>query len=133
MGKVGILLVGHGSKKEYNKDLISKTASLIAQRNPDYIVKCGFMEFNEPTIPQALDQFTSEEIDSLAVVPLFLARGVHIDEDIPGILNLKNGAKTGTFKLTNKEIPLVYADPIGPNPLLADLMAENARAALSQI
>ena len=133
MGKVGILLVGHGSKKEYNKNLIIKTAGLIAERNPDYIVKCGFMEFSEPTIPQSLGQFRDEEIDSLAVVPLFLARGVHIDEDIPGILNLEQGQKKGTFKLKSREIPLVYADPIGPNPLLADLMAENARKALSSI
>ncbi|HWQ66253.1 MAG TPA: sirohydrochlorin nickelochelatase [Methanospirillum sp.] len=130
MNKVGILLVGHGSKKEYNKNLISKTAGLIAQNYPDYIVRCGFMEFNEPTIPAALEEFRSDEIDSLAVVPLFLARGVHIDEDIPGLLNLESGQKKGTFKLKDREIPLVYADPIGPNPLLADLMAENARQAL---
>ncbi|MFH0968782.1 MAG: sirohydrochlorin nickelochelatase [Methanobacteriota archaeon] len=133
MGKVGILLVGHGSKKEYNKDLITKTAALIAERYPDYVVKCGFMEFNEPAIPQSLDQFRSEDIDSLAVVPLFLARGVHIDEDIPGLLNLQHGQKKGTFMLKTREVPLVYADPIGPNPLLADLMAENALKALSQI
>jgi sirohydrochlorin cobalto/nickelchelatase len=133
MGNVGILLVGHGSKKEYNKDLITKTSALIAERHPNYIVKCGFMEFSEPTIPESLEQFRSEDIDSLAVVPLFLARGVHIDEDIPGILKLQSGQKKGTFKLQSREIPLVYADPIGPNPLLADLMAENAKQALSLI
>lgn len=133
MGKTGILLVGHGSKKEYNKNLITQTAGLIAERHPDYIVKCGFMEFNEPTIPQSLDEFRSEDITSIAVVPLFLARGVHIDEDIPGILKLAPGQKIGTFQLKSGEIPLVYADPIGPNPLLADLMAENAKQALSQI
>jgi sirohydrochlorin cobalto/nickelchelatase len=133
MGNVGILLVGHGSRKESNKDLISKTAALIAERHPDYTVKCGFMEFNEPAIPDALDLFRTENIESLVVVPLFLARGVHIDEDIPELLNLTPGQKKGTFKLESREIPLVYADPIGPNPLLADLMAENARQALTLI
>ena len=133
MGKVGILLVGHGSKKEYNKDLIIKTAGLIADRHPEYLVKCGFMEFNEPSIAQSLDQFKNEDLESIAVVPLFLARGVHIDEDIPGLLNLAQGQKKGSFQLKNKEIPLVYADPIGPNPLLAELMAENAMQALSLI
>ncbi len=133
MGKVGILLVGHGSKKEYNKDLITRTAALISDRNPEYSVKCGFMEFNEPSIAQALDLFRTEDLESLAVVPLFLARGVHIDEDIPGLLGLTSGQKKGSFSLQNREIPLVYADPIGPNPLLADLMTENARQALSLI
>lgn len=133
MTKTGILLVGHGSKKEYNKNLITKTAEIIAQKNPDYIVRCGFMEFNEPTIRESLDSFKHDDVDSIAVVPLFLARGVHIDEDIPGILGLAPGQKKGLFSLTGKEVPLVYADPIGPNPLLADLMMENAKAALDLI
>lgn len=133
MSKTGILLVGHGSKKEYNKDLITKTADIIAQKHPEYIVRCGFMEFNQPTIKESLDMFRNDDVDSIAVVPLFLARGVHIDEDIPGILGLASGQKRGLFPLTNKEVPLVYADPIGPNPLLAELMMENAKVALDQI
>lgn len=133
MTKTGILLVGHGSKKEYNKDLISKTADLIAQKHPEYIVRCGFMEFNQPSIRESLDLFKNDDINSIAVVPLFLARGVHIDEDIPGILGLAAGQKRGLFPLANKEVPLVYADPIGPNPFLADLMMENAKVALDLI
>lgn len=133
MGKTGILLVGHGSKKQYNKDLITKTADLMASKHPEYIIKCGFMEFSEPSIQGALDEFKVEDIESLAVVPLFLARGVHIDEDIPGILNLPAGEKKGTFDLNGKRVPLVYADPIGPNPLLADMMVESAHSALKKI
>ncbi|HOL40334.1 sirohydrochlorin nickelochelatase [Methanospirillum sp.] len=133
MTKTGILLVGHGSKKAYNKDLITKTAEIIAQKHPEFIVRCGFMEFNEPTIRESLDSFRQEDVESIAVVPLFLARGVHIDEDIPGIIGLAPGQKRGIFALNGKEVPLVYADPIGPNPLLADLMMENARAALDLI
>ncbi|NLL10385.1 MAG: sirohydrochlorin nickelochelatase [Methanomicrobiales archaeon] len=133
MTKTGFLLVGHGSKKEYNKNLITKTADIIAERNPDYLVRYGFMEFNEPTIRQSLDMFKNDDVDSIVVVPLFLARGVHIDEDIPGILGLTSEQKRGLFPLANKEVPLVYADPIGPKPLLADLMIENARAALDLI
>lgn len=133
MAKTGILLVGHGSKKEYNKDLITKTADLIAKKHPDYLVRCGFMEFNEPDIKTSLELFKKDDIDSLAVVPLFLARGVHIDEDIPGILGLAPGQKKTTFTAHNRQIQLVYADPIGPKPLLADLMVENAQVALKQI
>jgi sirohydrochlorin cobalto/nickelchelatase len=133
MGKTGILLVGHGSKKEYNQDLVSKTAELIAKQHNDYIVRCGFMEFNQPDIKTSLEKFRDDEIDSIAVVPLFLARGVHIDEDIPGIIGLASGQKKGSFALKNREIPLVYADPIGPKPLLADLMFENAKVALKLI
>ncbi len=133
MSKTGLLLCGHGSTKPYNKELITKTAALISENHPQYIVKCGFMEFNEPDIRTSLQEFESEDISSLAVVPLFLARGVHIDEDIPEILGFTSGQKKGTFKKGNTEIPMVYADPIGENPLLADLMVSSAERALTRI
>jgi sirohydrochlorin cobaltochelatase len=133
MSKQGILLCGHGSKKQYNKELIINTASRISETHPQYIVKCGFMEFNEPTIPQALDMFRAEDISALAVVPLFLARGVHIDEDIPALLGFEQGQKTGVFKTDTGEIPLSYADPIGEHPILADVMVASAQDAFKLI
>ncbi|MDR2855291.1 MAG: sirohydrochlorin nickelochelatase [Methanomicrobiales archaeon] len=133
MTQKGILLCGHGSKKQYNKELIENTANRISETHPQYIVKCGFMEFNEPTIPQALDGFRDEDISALAVVPLFLARGVHIDEDIPALLGFKQGQKTGTFKTNTGEIPLSYADPIGEHPVLADVMVASAEDAFKLI
>jgi len=131
MGKKGMLLVGHGSTMPYNKDLVEKTATLIKEQNTDFIVKCGFMNMNTPTIRDSLDEFRREPIDALVVVPLFLAKGVHIEKDIPGEIGLPQGAKKGLFTLNGKSIPLVYADPIGSDPLLAGLMIKNAEKALS--
>ena len=131
MGKKGMLLVGHGSTMPYNKDLVEKTASLIKSRNTDFIVKCGFMNINAPTIKESLDDFRLEPIEALVVVPLFLAKGVHIEKDIPGEIGLPEGSKKGTFTLNGRSVPLVYADPIGSDPLLADLMMKNAVKALT--
>lgn len=130
MGKTGLLLVGHGSKMPHNKDLVEKTANLIRDQNNGFIVKSGFMNINSPTIKEALDTFRHEPIDALVVVPLFLAKGVHIEKDIPGEIGLPEGVKKGTFALNGKKVPLVYADPIGSDPLLATLMIRNAEAAL---
>lgn len=129
MTKIGFLLVGHGSKKPYNKQLIDNTAKIISAKEDGYIVKTGFMEFNEPTIPEALESFRNEDIEMLQVVPLFLARGMHIDKDIPEILGIEESGHSGTYKLNDKEIPLVFADPIGENDLLADLMISNGKKA----
>ena len=131
MGKKGMLLVGHGSTMPYNKDLVEKTASLIKSKNTDFIVKCGFMNINTPTIKESLDDFRLEPIEALVVVPLFLAKGVHIEKDIPGEIGLPEGSKKGTFTLNGRSVPLVYADPIGSDPLLADLMVKNATKALT--
>ncbi len=131
MGQKGMLLVGHGSTMPYNKELVEKTASLIKAQNTDFIVKCGFMNMNTPTIKDSLNEFRREPIDALVVVPLFLAKGVHIEKDIPGEIGLAEGTKKGLFTLNGRSVPLVYADPIGSDPLLADLMIKNATKALT--
>ncbi len=77
-----------------------------------------------------LEAFRSEDIDMLVVVPLFLAKGVHINQDIPEIIGLAAGTRKGTFQKNGTTIPLVYADPIGSDPLLAELMLKNAEDAV---
>ena len=131
MSKKGMLLVGHGSTMPYNQELVEKTAAIIRSHNTDFIVKCGFMNMNKPTIKESMEEFRTEPIDTLVVVPLSLARGVHIEKDIPGEIGLPEGTKKGVFVLNGRSIPLVYADPIGSDPLLADLMVKNAKTALS--
>ena len=133
MGKIGMLLVGHGSKLPYNKELIETTAEFIAEKTDEYIVKPGFMSINTPTVEEQLDAFRTEDINMLVVVPLFLARGVHIDQDIPGILGLPEGGRKGTFRMNGKTVPLVYANPIGSDPLLAELMLKNASDAIAKL
>ena len=133
MSKKGMLLVGHGSTMPYNQELVEKTAALIKAKNSDFIVKCGFMNMNKPSIKDSLEAFKKEPIDALVVVPLFLAKGVHIEKDIPGEIGLPEGVKKGSFALNGKSIPLVYAEPIGSDPLLADLMVKNATTALGHL
>lgn len=130
MSLTGLLLVGHGSRLEYNKQLITTTAELMKQERPDYLIKSCFLEYSSPTVPEGLDSMRSESISRLVVVPLFLAKGIHVLRDIPRLLGLDTGKKQGSFVLLDgTEIPLVYAEPIGIDPLLASLMLKNAAAA----
>lgn len=133
MTKKGLLLVGHGSSLPYNQELVEKTAAIIRGKYPEYNVKCGFMNMNKPSIRESLDLFRREPIESLVVVPLFLAKGVHIEKDIPGEIGLPEGTRKGTFAHNGKTIPMVYAEPIGVDPLLAELMVKNATLALTGI
>ena len=128
-----MLLVGHGSKLSYNKELIETTAAIIAGKTDEYLVKPGFMSINAPTVEEQLAAFRREDIDMLVVVPLFLARGIHIEQDIPRLLGLAPGVRTGEFQLNGKTVPLVYANPIGSDPLLAELMLKNASDAIAEL
>ena len=132
MSKKGLLLVGHGSSLPYNKQLVEDTARMVSRKDPSYLVKSAFMNMNRPTITEALEEFRKEDVESVVVVPVFLAKGVHINRDIPEVLGLPEGAYRGTLAKNGSTIPLVYADPIGSDPLLAELMLKNAARALRE-
>ncbi|MDH7593405.1 MAG: sirohydrochlorin nickelochelatase [Methanomicrobiales archaeon] len=132
MGKKGLLLIGHGSRLPFNRSLVEETAKLMAAIDPEYVIRVAFMERDTPNIREALEAFRREEIEMLVAVPLFLAKGVHILKDIPEELGLEDGGKRGTFRIDDREIPLIYADPIGNDPLLAQLMLKNARDAIQR-
>ena len=81
----------------YNQELVEKTAEFIKAKNSGYIVKCGFMNMNKPTIRESLEAFRHEPIEALVVVPLFLAKGVHIEKDIPGEIGLAGRGQERQF------------------------------------
>jgi sirohydrochlorin cobaltochelatase len=131
MSKKGLLLVGHGSRLQYNKELIISTAQMMADKTDEYLIKSCFMENSIPTILEGLDAMREEDLNLLVVVPLFLAKGIHVLRDIPKFLGLESGSNRGVFMLTDgREIPIVYAEPIGIDPLLAELMLKNAEKAI---
>ncbi|NLD57555.1 MAG: sirohydrochlorin nickelochelatase, partial [Methanomicrobiales archaeon] len=99
MMQKGLLLVGHGSSLPYNQELLENTAAMIAKKYPYFMIKCGFMRINKPTIEESLDAFSREPISSLVVVPLFLAKGIHIDKDIPAKIGLPEGTRKGVLSM----------------------------------
>lgn len=130
MSVKGLLLVGHGSRLQYNKELITTTAEMMKANGGDHLIKSCFLEYSNPTVSEGLDTMSKEDLEILIVVPLFLAKGIHILRDIPKLLGLPAGKKRGTFTLEGgRVIPLVYAEPIGIDPLLAELMLKNAENA----
>ncbi|HJJ39337.1 MAG TPA: sirohydrochlorin nickelochelatase [Methanocorpusculum sp.] len=134
MAKYGILLIGHGSRLEYNKQLTEGTAEMMRNKCPAALIRTCFLEHNHPDVKEGLEQMRDESVDVLVVLPFLLSGGVHVLQNIPRLIGLDEGEKSGTFTLNNgKEIPLVYADPVGADPLLAELLLKNADAAVQDI
>ena len=133
MTKHGLLIIGHGSRLEYGKELINETAKMIAEKTDEYTIITCSMEFNEPNVEEGLAEMRKKDIDYLVAIPMFLAKGIHVLHDIPEILGLSEGEFRGEFTLADgRNIPLVYANPLGSDPLLANLMLKNAETAVTQ-
>ncbi|MBW6470635.1 MAG: sirohydrochlorin nickelochelatase [Methanosarcinaceae archaeon] len=128
--KLGILAIGHGSKLPYNKGIVESVANNIAKKHKDVVVKVGFMNMNEPTIEDALASFAGTGVTTIAAVPVFLASGVHITQDIPKILGFKDGSEKTTIKIDGKDVTIVYGKPLGGDELISDLVYKRAQEAL---
>lgn len=81
--KIGILALGHGSKHPHNKEVVTGVAELIAKKYKNVVVRTGFMNMNNPTMKEGLDDFKGTGVTTIVAVPIFLAHGVHTMEDIP--------------------------------------------------
>lgn len=140
--KIGVLLVGHGSRLPYGKDVISQLAD-IYRGQCEYPVEIGFMNMSKPSIPASINKLSQMGVEKIVVTPVFLAPGVHTTQDIPRILGLNNGDETpehshghehGHEHGKEEEIhfhgEIIYTDPLGADPKIVDIIKDRVNNAL---
>ncbi|MFA5313079.1 MAG: sirohydrochlorin nickelochelatase [Methanomassiliicoccales archaeon] len=125
--KSGVLVVGHGSKLSFNKDLVTHMAEVLNKKGEFGPVTASFMQLNEPTIEEGIKKLVKMGIDTIYVQPCFLASGIHLTEDIPGALGFKKGDVEGTMTVDGKKVVLKYCAPIGADDRIAGILADRIR------
>ncbi len=140
--KIGILLVGHGSRLPYGKDVVSQLAEMYKE-NSNYLVEVGFMNISKPSIPSAINKLAKGGVEKIIVTPVFLAHGVHTKQDIPHILGLDNGHEhshghdhghSHEEEEEQEEIEfegeIIYTEPLGADTRLVDIIKDRVASAL---
>ncbi len=117
----GAILVGHGSRLNYNKELVIKISEFFKEYFDGEIIEVGFMEMNTPKIMDAIRSAVEKGADELYIVPVFLAKGVHTTEDIPAEVGGIQDGKA-TIDVEGKKVKLFYCDPIGPDRRIAEIL-----------
>jgi sirohydrochlorin ferrochelatase len=119
--KKALLLIAHGSRKdEANVDL-HEVVTEMRKRGPFDIVEGAFLELVEPGIEETADRCVAQGAERVVLLPYFLSAGVHVRSDLAGIRN----------KLADRFPPVEFrlAEPLGPHPLLLEIVKERAREA----
>jgi sirohydrochlorin cobaltochelatase len=125
----GVLVLGHGSKLTYNKHTVEAVASMLAERMTDAIIKTAYLNMDRPTVEEGIESFAETGVTTLYVLPLFLAHGTHTLKDIPEILGLSDGQRRTTRSFGDRRVDIVYAEPLGVDPCIADLAHKRLREA----
>jgi sirohydrochlorin ferrochelatase len=122
-----LLVMVHGSPRPIaNADMFRVVETFKAR--PDAaarfpIVEVGFMECNEPTIPDAIARCIGAGATRVVAVPYFLHTGNHVCDDLPTLL-----------EEAHEQYPKVefrMGDYIGLSPRLTDLLAARAAATVN--
>jgi hypothetical protein len=75
-----LVLVAHGSRDPRALNTVRALLDRVRELRPGLPVHLGHIELNEPRLPDTLTQLGTAEA---VLVPLLLARGYHVKQDIP--------------------------------------------------
>ncbi len=113
----------HGSPRpESNRDMFA-VVGRIREREMFHCVHVGFMELNEPTIPEAIAECVAGGARKIIAVPYFLHAGTHVADDLPGLLE----AASQQFP----HIAFLMGDYLGHDALIADVVRDRATQSLN--
>jgi len=88
MGKIGVMICGHGSRSQDAVDQFAVLAEKLPALLPDdYAIDYGYLEFANPVIRDGLDRLRGAGCDRIIAVPGMLFAAMHTKNDIPTVLN----------------------------------------------
>ena len=82
-----LILFAHGARDPEWANPMRRVQAAIRQRISDMPVELAFLEFLMPTLPEAVAQLVAQGSDKIVVMPMFIARGGHLKNDLPGIVD----------------------------------------------
>jgi len=84
-----LLIIGHGSRRASSNNEVREVANKVKNsvKIPVDDVAVAFLEFESPSIHEALNEGFSQGVEDVLVLPYFLAGGNHVVRDIPEEIN----------------------------------------------
>ncbi|MDR3206629.1 MAG: sirohydrochlorin cobaltochelatase, partial [Candidatus Methanoplasma sp.] len=83
----------------------------------------AFNEYNEPTIEDEFAKILAGGFSKIVVVPVFMASGAHLGEEIPNKLAIPPGSGGSVIDHEGHPVRICYQEPFGMDPRLNDILA----------
>ena len=84
--KSAIVLFAHGARDSQWAEPFRKMQSMVRDKKPGVPVELAFLELMQPSLDEAIADLAARGIKNISVIPLFMAQGGHLKQDLP--LNL---------------------------------------------
>jgi sirohydrochlorin cobaltochelatase len=100
-----LVLFAHGARDAQWAEPFAKIAGLLRERNPDTPVVLAFLELMQPSLDEAIGKLVAQGRQRITLVPLFLARGGHLKNDLPALI--------GTIETRYPDLTIHVTEAIG--------------------
>ncbi len=114
--KIAVILMGHGSFTAGASEGMEKIARHIKESGDYTIVEACNMSGAAPLFPETLERCVDQGAEKVVLIPYFLHMGLHMRQDIPGMMQ-KEGEKYPS-------IELLFGKHLGYDDLLVDLVSK---------
>jgi sirohydrochlorin cobaltochelatase len=85
--KSSIILFAHGARDPEWAAPFQRIAARLREARPNLPVQLAFLELMQPALADAVAGMAADGITRITLVPLFLAQGSHLKEDLPRLLD----------------------------------------------
>jgi sirohydrochlorin cobaltochelatase len=82
-----IILFAHGARDPEWAAPFHRVAARLREARPNLPVQLAFLELMQPALADAVAGMAADGITRITLVPLFLAQGGHLKEDLPRLLD----------------------------------------------
>ena len=82
-----IILFAHGARDPEWAQPFKKIKRALEAKRPGITVELAFLEFMQPSLPDAVAQLSATGHRLITIAPLFMAQGGHLKNDLPKILD----------------------------------------------
>ncbi len=107
-----LLLMAHGSKNANWLVPFQQLAEGLKKDLGETCVQLCYMEFASPTLEEMAEQLYTSGARHVRLLPLFLAKGSHLCQDVP--------AQLAQLKTKFPDLVIDLLPPIGENPQFAE-------------
>ena len=128
----GVLVLGHGSRDPtlMNRAVVERNAQRLVSRGYRHTT-FAFNEFCTPSIKDAISELVSQGVKEIICIPLFIAMGLHLGDEIPEQIGIPPFSDGGEITVDGKKIVIKYTRPLEDDPRLADLVLSKANEFLA--
>src|SRR5437763_1051324 len=113
----GVIVFAHGSRVESANEAVRTVAADLA-RAGGVLVEAAFLELGEPDLDGAAARLVAQGVESITVVPYFLTLGLHMERDLPPLMEKISRRHQG--------LGVTVTPPLDGHPALVQALLDRA-------